>query len=931
MCKRNHVSLLILFLSMAFVFLATSNRDILTAYASEVLDEKIGAEGIEIDEVKDKAIPIRVGEEKSVYITNSDYVSSDYDDLTGVWYAFTPETSGTYRMEWFDQDIDDDSDPYIWMLNSNGYLSNSAWDEDDGNIVEELSAGETYYFLAAAYESKGWSKYKIRLKKDQVVVEDTKTIYSKPGETVVASMEEVMSGIAERISYQWFMWNKDEEEYIEILDATESAYSFVPDKEEEVVKCIIIEDGFEHECRFCIYSGSFLLEYDSKSFYEYGEEANLAVTCDTLDYDEDVIFKWFSVKYTFDGNVRTEERTMVSENSVPVTVENTGEFGKAVDYLPVEAKGYSEYECQVIQGTNTKTAVLSVTGKSMEVSYDSFSYNGQIGSPTTIKVNPSMKNGDTNVTYSYSWEVYLMENGKSIVFDESSPVVSGLDKNEVTIMPDRITTYYTSCRIVASTGESTVLFFNLYVYSSLYVETPTTNILTGSIGKEMQLSVEAESTSGEIDYKWYKGSVNEKKQIAGANGSSINVKLSSPVEEYYCIVSDSYKGKEGVYFVVMDPSNAEIADSKESALSIRLGETKLVSIKEGDTYNYLKFVPKESGKYLIYSNGDQEVDGYLLDGDEICENQMLTDPMSDDDALKLGLWECRNFAILQDLEAGKTYYIKSGYNYDDHVDTYYPVVVKSMDGKTDTTESPSGGNTNSDQKDQQNSTVHVHKPVKIAAKDSTENAEGNIEYWKCDGCGKYFTDSKCSKEIKLSDTVIAKKKSENVQTADPKTGTKNSPGVPEDKGSKLTDESTNTKVTVVSQKGETPAVSFTGLKDESVKSVKIGDTVKINGVKYKVTAVAADAFKGSKTENITLGKNIKSLAPGAFRGSKVKTITIKSKKLTKKSVKNSLKGCKAKKVTIRIKVGNKKLNKKYVAKYKKIFSKKNVGKKVVLK
>ena len=42
------------------------------------------------------------------------------------------------------------------------------------------------------------------------------------------------------------------------------------------------------------------------------------------------------------------------------------------------------------------------------------------------------------------------------------------------------------------------------------------------------------------------------------------------------------------------------------------------------------------------------------------------------------------------------------------------------------------------------------------AKAATENAEGNIEYWYCGGCGKYYSDKDGTKEIKKDDTVTAK-------------------------------------------------------------------------------------------------------------------------------------------------------------------------------
>ncbi len=46
----------------------------------------------------------------------------------------------------------------------------------------------------------------------------------------------------------------------------------------------------------------------------------------------------------------------------------------------------------------------------------------------------------------------------------------------------------------------------------------------------------------------------------------------------------------------------------------------------------------------------------------------------------------------------------------------------------------------------------------VPAKAATRTAEGNIEYWHCDGCGKYFSDKDGTKEIKKADTVTEKLK-----------------------------------------------------------------------------------------------------------------------------------------------------------------------------
>ena len=54
--------------------------------------------------------------------------------------------------------------------------------------------------------------------------------------------------------------------------------------------------------------------------------------------------------------------------------------------------------------------------------------------------------------------------------------------------------------------------------------------------------------------------------------------------------------------------------------------------------------------------------------------------------------------------------------------------------------------------DPKNHTDLKHFPAKAA----TEDAEGNIEYWYCSGCGKYYSDKDGTKEIAKADTVTAK-------------------------------------------------------------------------------------------------------------------------------------------------------------------------------
>lgn len=118
-------------------------------------------------------------------------------------------------------------------------------------------------------------------------------------------------------------------------------------------------------------------------------------------------------------------------------------------------------------------------------------------------------------------------------------------------------------------------------------------------------------------------------------------------------------------------------------------------------------------------------------------------------------------------------------------------------------------------------------------------------------------------------------------------------------------------------------------KAKNKKSVVVPATITIAGRTFKVVQVNAKAFTGKKIRTVTIGKNVKKIAKKAFSKSKATKIILKTKLLEKPTVKGSLKGAKIK--TVQVKVGKKKENKTYLNKYKKIFTKKNAGKKVSVK
>lgn len=55
-------------------------------------------------------------------------------------------------------------------------------------------------------------------------------------------------------------------------------------------------------------------------------------------------------------------------------------------------------------------------------------------------------------------------------------------------------------------------------------------------------------------------------------------------------------------------------------------------------------------------------------------------------------------------------------------------------------------------KNEENDTEHTLEMIEEKSASCTE--DGNIEYWYCQICGKYFADEEAKEEIALSDTIL---------------------------------------------------------------------------------------------------------------------------------------------------------------------------------
>lgn len=107
---------------------------------------------------------------------------------------------------------------------------------------------------------------------------------------------------------------------------------------------------------------------------------------------------------------------------------------------------------------------------------------------------------------------------------------------------------------------------------------------------------------------------------------------------------------------------------------------------------------------------------------------------------------------------------------------------------------------------------------------------------------------------------------------------------PQAKGAEFNDLDNNCVLRVNSNSKSNPTVSYRGTIDSSIdNNITIPASVEHNGVTYKVTEVADNAFKNMKSlKSITISKNIKKIGKNAFLNCKnLKNITIKTKQLKK--------------------------------------------------
>ena len=166
------------------------------------------------------------------------------------------------------------------------------------------------------------------------------------------------------------------------------------------------------------------------------------------------------------------------------------------------------------------------------------------------------------------------------------------------------------------------------------------------------------------------------------------------------------------------------------------------------------------------------------------------------------------------------------------------------------------------------------------------------------------------------------KKDDSKKDNNKKDDTKQTAATPEPVGTKLKD-SSGVSYEVISDSKKAPAVAYTAAPEKAKKTVTIPKTVTVDGTKYKVTSIEENAFAENKNvKQIVVSQNITTIGANAFADCpKLKVITIRSTKLTGKNVADDAFAGIADGTVIRV-------PKKMLDRYRKLFAKKGLSKKV---
>ena len=230
--------------------------------------------------------------------------------------------------------------------------------------------------------------------------------------------------------------------------------------------------------------------------------------------------------------------------------------------------------------------------------------------------------------------------------------------------------------------------------------------------------------------------------VTAENGSANADKQTANLGDMVTLQADP---DEGYHFVQWEVVAGSVTVSKENTFTMPAGDVTVKAVFAA--HDYTAWAANNNGTHSRTCSvcGDTQ-NGNCSGGEATCSQLAICEfcgsqygALAPDNHKAVSEWTKEN---------GKHYH-KCEYGCDTHLDE------ADCSGGEATCTALAVCDTCGEEYGKVNASNHTNL-VKTEAKAATHMAEGNIEYWYCDGCEKYFSDEAGTKEIALKDTVIPK-------------------------------------------------------------------------------------------------------------------------------------------------------------------------------
>lgn len=460
--------------------------------------------------------------------------------------------------------------------------------------------------------------------------------YFAANESVVLEVHAASSTGA--LSYEWQQFDSASKTYQKITDNPTA-------KNAQLELGILREGSYQFSCRLSDNSGN----SEKYIFCDVYVGEHISVTPSTkqtfsIKSGESVTMA-FRASSNIPGDTLTYQWSFTAYDKTMQALSN-----QHFDSMTVIPSKTGTYSCTIksTKGKNlSETISFQVSVDSgLHIAEDPVLINGEIGSEVTLRVPIS----NTQETLTYQW-LHQIKSNSSYIF---APIEGATQSScKITVAP-KVMDYYI-CKV--DDGRNQVEYsFYLSPSKKLQILTPDTERMkTVHAGETVVLKIQASTSAqyGSVQYQWNMDPYG-KENITGDTLTIENITQNSM---YTCVVSDlCHTEAVNFYISVTNEISEKTALDFDTAAEIQAGQSQEAVIAFLNSSMYFKFVPKHSGNYRLFSDSSTPSKYvYVFDADQKF------------------LYGSPTMKLSCHMDAGKTYYIQTGYSFSEQTIGSYPL------------------------------------------------------------------------------------------------------------------------------------------------------------------------------------------------------------------------------------------------------------------